>query len=95
MLKEISREFDIPNKVVRLKVTDDLGAEQDVHLAVARDGCPMCNTPYIKTGLGVVDVEATLAAISAAQDVHIDNALASLQAAGADVGAVMAARAKK
>lgn len=94
MFTEIGRQFDIARRLVMLKVTDAFGSTQDVHIAVARDGCPMCGTPYMKTAAGVVDVEATLAAVAAAQDVHTDNALASLQAAGADVAALIAARSK-
>lgn len=95
MLKEKLRVHDIPNRTIRITAEDDLGAVQEIHIAVSRDGCPMCGNPYIKTPLGVVDVDATLQAVSDAHDQHIDPAIASFEAAGADVKAVKTARTKK
>lgn len=95
MLKEKSRVHDIPNRTIRITAEDDLGAVQEISIAVSRDGCPMCGTPYMKTPLGVVDVDATLAAVSDLHDKHVDPAIASFEAAGADVKAVKAAREKK
>lgn len=95
MFTEISRRFDLASRLIVVTVTDDFGAAQDIHIAVARDGCPLCGTPYMKTQAGVVDVDATLAAVAVSQDVHTDNALSSFQVAGADVAPLISARGQK
>lgn len=95
MLREKSRVYDIPNRTIRITAEDDLGAVQEIHIAVSRDNCPMCATPYMKTSMGVVDVDATLAAVAAAYDQAIDPAIASFEAAGADITAINTARAAR
>jgi hypothetical protein len=94
MFTETSRRFDLARRLIVVTVTDAFGSSQDIQISVARDGCPLCGVPYMKTQAGVVDVEATIAGIATAQDTHTDNALASFAAAGADVQSLMAARNK-
>jgi hypothetical protein len=94
MFTETGRRFDLARRLIIVTVTDAFGSTQEIHVAVARDGCPLCGVPYMKTQAGLVDVDATVAAVATAQDTHTDDALASFAAAGADVQSLMAARNK-
>ena len=74
--------------MVHVTLQDDLGAKHEWHIALMKDGCPMCGALYIKTPAGVVDVNATVAAMITAITPEIQKAVTAFAAAGADMSAV-------